>query len=174
MSIWNLYAKVYDVINQNVSYVKMLDNVVESLDLHDGVRILDAGCGTGNFEKKVLTINSNVKITAVDFSDEMLTRAKKKKYPDRVNFKKMDLNKKTIFTDNYYDFIVSINFLYTLKKQAPCLNELYRILKPGGKIVIANPDDHYSFRALFRAQLQELGFLKFIFKFILSSNLYHR
>ena len=55
--MWNLYAKVYDVICQNIPYTKMLSAVITETDLRNGFNVLDAGCGTGNF------INHAKKIT---------------------------------------------------------------------------------------------------------------
>jgi len=76
-SIWNFYARAYDVINENVPYLKMLDEVIKEVPIKGDLKILDAGCGTGNLLKKISQITFNSKFVGIDSSEEMLNRAKK-------------------------------------------------------------------------------------------------
>lgn len=46
---WGLYARLYDTLNLLEPYKKLHREVLEKLELKSGERILDAGCGTGNF-----------------------------------------------------------------------------------------------------------------------------
>jgi|SRR3990170_1538389 len=48
---WDIYAKLYDTLNLLEPYQRLHREVLQSLELKGGERILDAGCGTGNFEK---------------------------------------------------------------------------------------------------------------------------
>jgi len=53
--------------------------VLDKLELKGGEHILDAGCGTGNFEKLLQNKGlNNIKVEALDFSQAMLKRAKQK------------------------------------------------------------------------------------------------
>lgn len=167
--IWNLYARAYDTINENIPYLKMLKDVTEELDLKDNLKLLDVGCGTANFVYKVFKINPTIEITAVDFSPKMLIVAGKKFSHNVIKLRQLDIEKgMTIFPNNYFDRIVAINVLYTIKDIQKCIKGMYRMLGPGGRIVIANPDDEYSFSAIFSAQLKELGWYKFLMKFIFN------
>ena len=57
-------------------YRKLLWDAFEALELEPGMRVLDAGCGTGNFEHFLAEKNHPpIQIDAVDFSAEMLARA---------------------------------------------------------------------------------------------------
>jgi len=47
---WDIYAKLYDTLNLLEPYQRLHQEVLQSLELKGGERILDAGCGTGNFE----------------------------------------------------------------------------------------------------------------------------
>ena len=144
---WNLYAKCYDAVNYTIPYRGLLWESLEKLDLKPGQKILDAGCGTGNFEKfleeKGIT---DVKIEAVDFSSSMLNRAKRKcdGLPN-VNIAQADLNEGLDFSDNSFDGIVSINVLYALKDPSFTISELSRVLKPKGKVVLTTPRDNAQF-----------------------------
>lgn len=168
MSFWNIYAKVYDVINKNIPYLKMLSDTELDLDIQERNKILDAGCGTGNFSDRIRKSHPNIEIVAIDSSAAMLIQASKKLSGSGIEIKRINLEEKLDLADKYFDRIVTINALYTIKNQADCLREFHRILKDGGRLVISNPDDKYRLGAIFIAQLKELGWLKFITKFLLN------
>lgn len=46
---WDIYAKLYDTLNLLHPYQDFHAQALEALDVKGGERILDAGCGTGNF-----------------------------------------------------------------------------------------------------------------------------
>ena len=76
---WDVYDKLYDTLNLLEPYQRLHREVLDKLELKGGERILDAGCGTGNFEKLLQNEGlNNVKIEALDFSQTMLKRAKRK------------------------------------------------------------------------------------------------
>lgn len=168
--IWGLYAKVYDTINQNVPYLQMLDQVVKELELtntQQSITVLDAGCGTGNIEVRVPPTLQNIRFTGVDNIKPMLERAQKKCSQDsRMKFQTADLNLRLPFGDAAFSRIVSVNSLYAVSDPKFTLRELYRVLKPGGKIVIANPHDRSTFLGIMRGQHRELGFWRFLLGFL--------
>ena len=79
-SFWNLYAFFYDSLRHLLPYQELMARAVKALNIKkDGLRILDAGCGTGNFaEFLAKSINHKVCLDAVDASSVMLKRARKK------------------------------------------------------------------------------------------------
>lgn len=168
-SLWNLYARAYDVINENIPYLKMLDAVVEKAQIRGGVKVLDAGCGTGNVLKKMSATSFNSRFVGVDSSEEMLKRAKRKFLSNpSVALQHADLNEGLQFPDKSFDRIVSVNTLYALRKPKEIVAEFYRVLKPQGRLVFANPNDASTFSGIMKGQFRELGLMKFILKFILN------
>jgi len=168
ISIWNFYARAYDVINENVPYLQMLDEITKELPTEGSLRILDAGCGTGNLLKKMSEENLSSKFVGIDSSEEMLSRAKKKfPFDQRVSLHHANLDEKLEFTDHSFNRIVSSNTLYALKNPEKMISEFWRVLKPRGKMILTNPHDTSSFSGIMKKQWQELGFFKFITKFIL-------
>src|SRR6056297_3507142 len=70
-------------------------------------RILDAGCGTGNFSLKIHRYGCSV--TGIDLSADMLAIARRKALQAKsdITFSEMDLSHLT-FPDNYFDGVFSM------------------------------------------------------------------
>ena len=126
---WDIYAKLYDTLNLLEPYQRLHREVLDKLELKGGEHILDAGCGTGNFEKLLQNKGlNNIKVEALDFSQAMLKRAKRKNGNHSFNFQHFDLNNKLPFPDNHFDRVVSINSLYALNNPKTVLREFSRTL----------------------------------------------
>lgn len=136
-SFWKKYLKVYDFLNLLIPYQELLETICDELDIKKGEKILEAGCGTGNLALKIK--ERGAEVVGLDNCREALEVCQKKD-PD-IEIVLADLTQKLPFPDNYFDKIASNNTLYTIpeEKQLETLKELKRVLKPGGKIVIANP-----------------------------------
>ncbi|MDK2821382.1 MAG: hypothetical protein PWP31_1347 [Clostridia bacterium] len=97
--------------------------------------ILDVGCGTGNFSLELA--RSGVKVTGIDISEPMLEKARTKASNEGldINFKIADAMNLP-FSDNTFDKIVSVTALEFVSDLKAALDESYRVLKPGGCMVI--------------------------------------
>jgi ubiquinone/menaquinone biosynthesis C-methylase UbiE len=104
-----------------------------------GGQMLDLGCGTGHMSLRFG--NRFERVTAVDHSDAMLSRARSK-LPERVELVRADVLE---FTQRCppatADLICCTGFLHHLRPQvfAPFLATLRRILKPDGRLLISEP-----------------------------------
>lgn len=102
--------------------------------------ILDAGCGTGKFTK-ILEKLSN-KYIGIDLSNDQLNKARTKSTKDNSEFIQANLINIPL-PDNSVDIIISTWVLGTIKDIAErnkCIQELRRILKPNGKIILVEND----------------------------------
>ena len=100
----------------------------------EGTHILEVGVGTGkNFPYYPL----NAEITAVDFSEKMLRRAKDKasKQKVKVRLQQMDVQKLE-FKDNTFDTVVTSFVFCSVPDPVRGLTEGERVCKPGGKVVL--------------------------------------
>lgn len=83
-------APTYDtLVNSNPGYHAHLRISAERLRLPDsgrGLRLLDAGCGTGASTAALLTVAPHAEIVAVDGSVGMLAEARAKRWPPAVQF----------------------------------------------------------------------------------------
>jgi ubiquinone/menaquinone biosynthesis C-methylase UbiE len=138
---WNLYGRCYDSIYHLMSYRKLLWDTYQALDLKPGHRVLDFGCGTGNLESFLAEKTvPPIQIEAVDSSLLMLAWAKEKcRNLEYVSFACVDLSQRLKYPDNYFDRIVAFHILYSLRNPQQTLEELIRVLKPAGRLIIVNP-----------------------------------
>ena len=96
--------------------------------------LLDAGCawgyGTRFFRQK------SDRVYGLD-PTKSLVEVATNRYPDIV-FVENELEK-TPFETEFFDAIVSCDTLEHVRDEIACLNEMFRILKPGGVLVITTP-----------------------------------
>ena len=156
---WDLYSRYYDCVYRLMPYRKLLWDAYQALDLKPGVRVLDAGCGTGNFEHFIAEKNHPpVEIDAVDFSPAMLDRARDKcSGLPHVTFGEANLNGRLPFEDATFDRIVSINVLYALEDWDRTMSELLRVLRPEGRMVLTSSLPAFKFGPLMADHLHRIG-----------------
>ncbi len=126
--------------------------------------ILDLCTGTGDMViRTAMNADYSPKITAMDFSENMLEyaklKAKKLGVSDNIEFVKDDASKMQ-FKDNSFD-AATISFAFrnlTFKNpiSEDALNEIYRIVKPGGKFIIIESSQPRNkiFKAFVNAYLE--------------------
>ena len=98
-------------------------------------KVLEIGCGTGLFTRKFYAA-THANIIAIDISDELLKEAQK--LLPRVHFQ-LDNAMQLSFNDNTFDVVYGSSVLHHLEFNAS-LKEIYRVLKPGGRMVFAEPN----------------------------------
>ena len=93
------------------------------------------------------------KSVLLDFSEEALKICEEKEYGIETIY--ADLSQPLNFEDSFFDGIVSNNVIYTLAKDKrdSVFKEFYRILKPGGKIIISNIKDEFSPFAIYKKHI---------------------
>ena len=107
-----------------------------------GQRILDAGCGTGVVSRYLAKKFAEVEIVGCDLSDLRVQAAKNKSSElKNVHFSSENLTHLS-FHDAVFDHVVC---RYVLEHLSPenvlkVLNELKRVLKPGGRVFILDID----------------------------------
>lgn len=128
----NIYNKsVYQATGESVAkYIKNTD------------RVLECACGTGAISIFIAPVCK--KLFVSDYSVGMLKQAKKKlKNYDNIDYRRVDI------TDikakaNSFDVVVAGNVIHLLPDPQRAMNELTRVCKDGGRLVIPtyiNGDD---------------------------------
>jgi SAM-dependent methyltransferase len=112
------------------------DLIVQGGRLGPGKRVLEIGCGTGNFT--ALFAESGANIVAVDISPDLLERARMRGLPpDRVVFLRKRFEECDI--DGPFDAVIGSSILHHLDVVA-ALPLILRLLKPGGWFSFAEPN----------------------------------
>lgn len=147
-SFWDLYASVYDSIRHLDPYRGMLADVLATARVQEGERVLDAGCGTGNL---LCAVGPGARRSGVDASEAMLRRAARRCPEARLE--RADLAGSLPFPDGSFDVVLSSNVLYAVPEPEDTLRELFRVVRPGGRLVLATPRAAPTITGLIRAQL---------------------
>ncbi len=105
---------------------------------------LEIGCGTGKNTEWLLQNAEH--ITAVDFSEEMIARAKEKIHSDKVQFIQSDIRDGWDFLNSYYDLVSFSLVLEHIQNLEHVFNEASRTLSPGGYVYLGelHPYKQYS------------------------------
>jgi SAM-dependent methyltransferase len=149
---WEEYARCYDAILTLTPYITMMYDVIkEILPSLQQASILDASCGTGNFEHILSEyllehpFDGPRKVFGIDSSKTMLARARQKYYSTvNVAFEDADLNQRIPAADGEYDVVVSINTLYAVESPEKTLREFFRALRKGGRCVLVTPKQGFE------------------------------
>ena len=110
------------------------EKTLEQLSIPAGAFVLDAGGGTGRVAQFLR--GQAAQVVVVDQSFKMLREAHKK---EGLNTACSDTERMP-FRDNIFDRILMLDALHHVVNQLETINELCRILAPGGRIVIEEPD----------------------------------
>lgn len=132
---WDIAAKYYDffekIYNGRV-YEKLGDRVADFVDETDTV--LECACGTGCITKSVA--NACTSLIATDFSDGMLVQAQKNcKECSNITFAKANILALE-YADASFDKVVAGNVIHLLDEPQKAMEELMRVCKPGGMLII--------------------------------------
>jgi ubiquinone/menaquinone biosynthesis C-methylase UbiE len=159
---WEKYFLAYDLLNEAIPYQRLMDDLIKVLEVKEGDLIFDAGSGTGNLS--ILLKEYGAKPTGYDFSKKAIKIHLLKDKDAEVYLG--DLKNRLPFPDNYFDKVVSNNVIYTIDKneRLPILREIYRVLKPKGKFVLANVHIGFNPLSLFKDHLNESIKIKGILK----------
>lgn len=138
-------ASVYDLLEPLCLMTKQAEydlTILDTLDPQPAERILDLGCGTGVLCQLIgqrLRADLGGMVTGIDAAGKMIEIARKKRGGPTCSFEAMaaeDLH----FESESFDGVVSSLFYHhvplDLKKRS--FAEAYRVLRPGGKLVVAD------------------------------------
>lgn len=99
------------------------------------LKALDLGCGTGRHALWLAAAGAEV--TAIDFSEGMLARAKAKTGAERIRFIVHDVHEPLPLMDGEFDLVVSGLVLEHLRELIPFFAEMKRVLRPGGRAIVS-------------------------------------
>ena len=130
-------AEAYDkLVGANPGYHDHLRISARRMRIPDGgrgLRLLDAGCGTGASTAALLEAAPHAQIVAVDASAGMLQQAAAKSWPDSVRFVHSPIED---FTDSGFDGILAAYLVRNLADPDAQLRRFLTMLRPGGTLAL--------------------------------------
>lgn len=133
---YNDWAETYDTI-QNLTRDLAAQALKQSGLNLAGNTIVEVGCGTGRNTEWLARPDAHAAaIVALDFSEEMLNKARARVNDPRVQFVQQDVCATWPLSDSTADIVVVLLVLEHIEHLVPIFAEAARTLKAGGEIFI--------------------------------------
>ena len=136
--------KLLDRILRNeadMAYLRRARILLDYLELQDGDRVIDLGCGMG-FYLMAMEKLRRLRLIGLDGETERLQRAKME--CSTPGLSSGDIHQLP-FADGAFDKVLISEVLEHLTDDSAGLRQIYRILKPGGILSISVPHTNYPF-----------------------------
>lgn len=134
-------AYIQNLLDSNPLREPLIVEIIESLGLPAGSHGLDAGCGIGLQTLLLLdAVGLNGHVTGLDLLPELLAYAsnvvQQAELTRQISLRQGDVNQLP-FEDNTFDWVWSMDCIgYPAGDLTATLNELKRVIKPGGEIFL--------------------------------------
>ncbi len=139
--VFSKVAKRYDLMNTLLSF--HMDSywrrlAVQKLELAAGNKVLDVACGTCMLTLEALEQAPHIQVDALDFNADMLAigenKVREAGLADSVTFLQGDAMNLPYET-NSFDMAMSAFAMRNVPDVKRMLSEMYRVVKPGGKVM---------------------------------------
>ena len=122
----------------NFGHAPLTNWGLDLVDFQDEWTMLDIGCGGGATLKRLLKRSNGSRVYGIDISEESVAKARKVNdalLGKRV-FVKQGSAEKLPYDDGLFDLVTAVETVYFWPNLPDCLQEVYRVLKPGGRFDI--------------------------------------
>ena len=108
------------------------------VNIQDGWTILDVGCGGGFTIRRLLKRSKDAQVYGIDISEESVAKAKKVNADvlEKQVFVTQGSAEKLPYENEKFDLVTAVETVYFWPNLPGCLQEVHRVLKPGGKFAI--------------------------------------
>jgi len=132
------FSKFFSNIQEEPWYRSFLNPVIN--EIGDEGKLLDIGTGTGKLVQ-ILNNEKGITCVGVDTNQDMLNEAEIKLKDTNVSLQKIEANEELPFKNNNFNYVTICSVLFHLKKEELnfMLNDVQRLLKNDGKIIVLTP-----------------------------------
>ena len=114
---------------------------IDRLGLRPTDRLLDVGCGTGALLERLSETHPVVQLSGIDPVPEMLAIARQRLSP-AIELRE-GWAERLPFAAERFDVVVACNMFHYIHEPTAALQEMMRVLRPGGQLVITDWCDDY-------------------------------
>ncbi len=124
--IYKIWSPIYDKIFNSGVFLNARRQIFQDIPFHSNQKVLFVGVGTGA-DLELIT-QSDLDITAIDFSPDMLKKAREKFENSSIKFLEMDAQNME-FENETFDYVVASLILSVVPDADKCLTEMMRGFK---------------------------------------------
>jgi SAM-dependent methyltransferase len=108
---------------------------LEMLDVRPGQRVIDVGCGPGNYTRPLARAAGDGLTVGLDASEVMLASAAEQGGGENLVYVRGDACALP-FADGSFDFACSVGVIHMVEEPLLALEEMVRVLAPGGRLMV--------------------------------------
>ncbi len=136
---------------------RVSEGIIRGLGISKGSRVLDVGCGTGLIIPWLLEeTGENGHVTALDIAERMLMVAREKYNKPNLEYVHADIASAP-FPDGSFDEVICHNCFPHIAYKDIAVRQIFRILKPGGRVTICHNESREAVNELHSLIGQEVG-----------------
>jgi ubiquinone/menaquinone biosynthesis C-methylase UbiE len=134
-------AENYDFYLGPILFEPYARYLASKIDTANVKSVLEIACGTGRVTRHIRkALLADIKLMATDISNDMLNIAKRELENTGIDFKTEDAQNLS-FADNSFDLVICQFGMMFLPDKEKGFDEIFRVLKPGGKFMFFTWDD---------------------------------
>ena len=122
----------------NYTHAPLTNWGLKLVQVKDGWTMLDVGCGGGFTIRRLLNKSKDAQVYGIDISEESVAKARKvnAEVLGKQVFVSQGSAEKLPYDDEMFDLVTAVETVYFWPNLPDCLQEVRRVLKPGGKFAI--------------------------------------
>jgi ubiquinone/menaquinone biosynthesis C-methylase UbiE len=116
---------------------RLIVRLIADLNLPEGLEILDIGCGTGAMLDELERFG---RVVGADFSEEALAFCRKRGARVDKQYRLVRADARCLpFESNSFDIVSAMDIIEHIDHDKAAMAEIYRVLKPGGRLLATVP-----------------------------------
>lgn len=122
----------------NYTHAPLTNWGLKLVNVQDGWTMLDVGCGGGFTIRRLLKRSKDAQVYGIDISEESVTKARQvnAEVLDKQVYVTQGSAEQLPYNDEMFDVVTAVETVYFWPNLPDCLQEVRRVLKPGGKFAI--------------------------------------
>ena len=136
---FNQVASQWDQMRTQFYSDRVREKAMDVAGVVTGRKAADIGAGSGFLTEGLL--RRGLEVVAVDQSPEMLSEMKRKFGAARVDYRQGEAERLPL-ADAEVDYVLANMYLHHVETPGEAIREMARALKPGGRLVITDADEH--------------------------------